>query len=155
MPRALAAATGGMAYALADHMPLVLCSGGEHVKVNRLAPGISAMARSKPRLSISAAMKATLRERRPGGRADRILPLLSPLSEPLLSLLPAPNRLDCWRRVECDHRYDSRKNRIPIHQPCSFGVRKRPDKLCGCRDANADQRFLRRHWVQASMTTGR
>jgi len=82
-----------MACALADHMPLVLCSGGEHVKVNRLAPGRSAMARSKPRLSISAAMKATLRERRPGGRADRILPLLSPLSERLLSLLPAPNRM--------------------------------------------------------------
>jgi hypothetical protein len=33
----------GMACALADHMSLVLGSGGEHVKVNRLAPGITAV----------------------------------------------------------------------------------------------------------------
>jgi hypothetical protein len=44
-----------------DHVALVLGSGGKHVKRQSLAPGMSAMARWKPLLSISAAMKATLR----------------------------------------------------------------------------------------------
>ncbi|MBV9532883.1 MAG: hypothetical protein JO283_17930, partial [Bradyrhizobium sp.] len=45
---------------IADLLPFVL-GGGEHVKRQRLAPGMSAMAKSNPLLSISAAAEATLK----------------------------------------------------------------------------------------------